>query len=67
MILWDIMILLKGKISKIVLYTYDALLFDMDKNEEKELMNEILNVYYKYNLRVTSKKGINYKDIKIIK
>jgi hypothetical protein len=64
LILWDIMMLLKGKVSKIVLYTYDALLFDMDKNEEKELMNEILNIYYKYNLQTKTTKGHNYGNMK---
>jgi hypothetical protein len=62
LILWDIMILLKGKVSKIVLTVYDSFLFDFDE-EENDVLYEILNIFIKYNFKVKVKKGKNYKDM----
>ena len=39
-ILWDILKLLRGKKTKLVLYTYDAFLLDLSK-EEKNIVKEI--------------------------
>ena len=58
-ILWDIIKLLKGKQTKLVLYTYDAFLLDARK-EEKEVIKEVLNVFSKYKLRIKTKHGITY-------
>ena len=35
-IMWDIIKILKDKNTKLVLYTYDAFLFDLDRNEKNE-------------------------------
>jgi hypothetical protein len=58
-ILWDIIKLLKGKQTKLVLYTYDAFLFDVCK-EEKEVIKLIKNVFKKYKLNVKMKYGSDY-------
>jgi hypothetical protein len=58
-ILWDIVKLLKGKRTKLVLYTYDAFLFDVH-NEEKEVIKLIKNVFKKYKLNVKTKYGSDY-------
>ena len=58
-ILWDIIKLLKGKRTKLVLYTYDAFLFDVH-NEEKEVIKLIKNVFKKYKLNVKTKYGSDY-------
>ena len=57
-IVWDIIKLLKGKKTKIVLYTYDSILLDYcDEDEVLELIKE---VFKKYNLRTKTTKGLNY-------
>jgi len=59
LILWDILKLLRGKNTKLVLYVYDSFLFDVDKTE-KETLQEILEIFNKYKLQVKFKKGTNY-------
>jgi hypothetical protein len=59
LILWDILKILRGKKTKLILYVYDSFLFDVDK-EEKLILEEIFNVFEKYNLTVKFKKGQNY-------
>ena len=58
-ILWDIIKLLKGKKTKLILYTYDAFLLDVCK-EEKEDIKKILQVFKKYKLKVKIKHGDSY-------
>ena len=58
-ILWDIIKLLKGKQTKLVLYTYDAFLFDVSK-DEIEVIKEIKKVFKKYKLNVKIKHGATY-------
>ena len=58
-ILWDIIKLLKGKQTKLVLYTYDAFLFDVHK-KEKETISLIKNVFKKYKLNIKIKHGSDY-------
>ena len=58
-ILWEIIKLLRGKQTKLVLYTYDSFLFDLDKNE-KTIINEVLNIFKKYNLNTKLNYGANY-------
>ena len=58
-ILWEIIKLLKNHRTKLVLYTYDAFLLDMD-NDEKELIKKILKVFEKHNLKTKIKHGTNY-------
>ena len=59
-ILWEMIRILKGKKTKIVLYTYDSFLLDFSK-DEKELYELILNVFKKYKLKTKMSYGYNYK------
>jgi hypothetical protein len=58
-ILWDVFKLLRGKNTKLVLYTYDAFLFDYDKNE-KDTMKQILKVFENNKLQIKAKHGNSY-------
>ena len=58
-ILYRILNLLKGKNTKLVLYTYDSFLFDVD-NSEIEILEQIKEVFNKLKLQIKSKHGINY-------
>ena len=49
---------LKGKKTKIVLYTYDSILLDYD--DEDDIIEQIKEVFKKYNLRIKTTKGLNY-------
>ena len=61
-ILMDIHKLLRGKKTKIVLYTYDSFLFQMGENEDY-LINDVLNVFNRFKFSVKMKKGLNYNDM----
>jgi hypothetical protein len=58
-ILFRIFKLLKGKNTKLVLYTYDSFLFDVDKNE-LSILDEIKKVFIEFKLQIKEKNGINY-------
>ena len=58
-ILWEIIKLLQGKNTKLVLYTYDSFLFDLDKNE-KELLISVLDIFKKHKLQVKHSYGNSY-------
>lgn len=58
-VLFRIFKLLKGRNTKLVLYTYDSFLFDVDKSEEF-LLDDIKEVFYKLKLQIKEKNGINY-------
>jgi hypothetical protein len=58
-ILMDIHKLLRGRKTKIVLYTYDSFLFQMGENEE-DIEIEINEVFKKYKLTTKTKKGYDY-------
>ena len=58
-ILWEILKLLRGKNTKLVLYVYDSFLFDVDMNE-KEVMFQIKDIFSKHKLNIKAKKGTNY-------
>ena len=58
-VLFRIFKLLKGRNTKLVLYTYDSFLFDVDKSEEF-LLDNIKEVFYKLKLQIKEKNGINY-------
>jgi hypothetical protein len=58
-ILWDIFKILKGKKTKIVLYTYDSFLFDWDK-EEKQVLEDINQVFTKHKLIIKVTHGTSY-------
>ena len=59
-ILWDVLKLLRGKKTKLVLYTYDSFLFDVDK-KEIEIINEVKEVFNKYKFNIKSKQGYDYQ------
>ena len=58
-ILFRIFKLLKGRNTKLVLYTYDSFLLDVD-NSEVEVLELIKKVFYKLKLQLKEKNGINY-------
>ena len=60
-ILWDVIKLLKGKSTKIVLYTYDSILIDYC--EDDDILEEIQQAFTKYNLRTKTTKGHNYGNM----
>jgi len=59
LILWEILKLLRGKKTKLVLYTYDAFLFDVAK-EEKQLIKEIQKLIKGFKLNTKMSYGTNY-------
>lgn len=58
-IIWDVIKILKGKNTKLILYTYDSFTFDFDKNE-LEVIESIKNIFIKNNLKYKIKQGVNY-------
>jgi len=58
-ILWDVISILRGKKTKLVLYTYDSFLFDWD-DEEEEVMVDIKNIFKKYKFNIKTKEGYDY-------
>lgn len=58
-ILWEILKLLRGKNTKLVLYTYDSFLLDLDKSE-KQVIKEILEVFKNKKLQVKYSYGNTY-------
>ena len=58
-ILWEIFQLLRGKKTKLVLYTYDSFLFDWDENEP-QLIEDIKKVFNKYELNIKINQGNDY-------
>lgn len=62
LILWDIIKILKDKVSKIVLYTYDSILIDYNENDE--ILEQIQQIFTKYNLQTKTTKGHNYGNMK---
>ena len=58
-ILWDILKLLRGKKTKLVLYTYDAFLLDLSK-EEKNIVKEINKIIKSYKLTTKISYGSTY-------
>jgi len=59
LILWDMMRILIGKNTKLVLYTYDSFLLDWNENEQNEML-EIQNIFKKYKLNTKEKTGYDY-------
>jgi hypothetical protein len=58
-ILWEILKILRGKNTKLILYVYDSFLFDVDKTE-KDILKEIVDIFSKYKLHIKYKKGYTY-------
>ena len=59
LILWDMLRILMGKNTKLVLYTYDSFLLDWDEQEQNEML-EIQNIFKKYKLNTKEKTGYDY-------
>jgi len=57
--LWEIFKLLKGMNTKLVLYTYDSFLFDLDKSE-KQVIKEIIKIFKNKKLQVKYSYGDTY-------
>jgi len=58
-ILWEIFKILKGANTKLILYTYDSFLFDLDKGE-KEVINKINEVFKNKKLQTKINYGNTY-------
>ena len=58
-ILWDMFCILRNCKTKLVLYTYDSFLFDLDDSEEN-MLEEIRNVFKKYQLNIKEIEGYDY-------
>lgn len=58
-IIWDMIRLLNGKNSKLVLYVYDSFCIDWDKNETG-LLKDIEDIFTRKGLKVKIKKGTTY-------
>lgn len=61
LIIWDIIKVLKGKSTQIVLYTYDSILIDY--NEEDNVLDEIKQIFNKYKLKIKTTQGKNYGNM----
>lgn len=59
LILWDILCILRGYKTKLVLYTYDSFLFDVEESEEK-ILEDIRNIFKKYKFNTKIKQGYDY-------
>ena len=59
-IILNIVEYLKDKQTKLVLYTYDSVLFDYSESDGVELLEEIKKIM-KYPVKI--KKGLNYKEM----
>jgi hypothetical protein len=59
LVLWDIFRILKGKDTRLVLYTYDSFLFDFKEGEEN-MLSEIRDVFKKYKLNIKEIEGNDY-------
>jgi hypothetical protein len=59
LILWDMLRILMGKNTKLVLYTYDSFMFDVD-NKEIEILEDIRDIFKKYKLNIKEKTGYDY-------
>ena len=58
-ILWDVLQLIRGKKTKLILYTYDSFLFDFSQDEQ-DVMDNIQDVFNKYKLNIKIKQGYDY-------
>ena len=60
LILWDILKILQGKNTKLVLYVFDSFLLDVDE-KELDVVEEIRGIFKKYKLNIKEKKGTDYE------
>tara|TARA_R110000782_G_scaffold26799_2_gene68367 strand:- start:436 stop:1722 length:1287 start_codon:yes stop_codon:yes gene_type:complete len=59
LVLWDMFCILRGKKTKLVLYTFDSFLLDID-NDENNVVQEIRDVFKKYKLNIKEIEGNDY-------
>ena len=59
LLLWEILRILRGCNTKLILYTYDSFLLDVDKSEEGKI-EEIKTAFNKYKLNTTTSNGRTY-------
>ena len=59
LILWDMFRILRGYKTKLVLYTYDSFLLDVD-NDEEDVLWKIREVFIKYQLNIKEIEGYDY-------
>jgi len=59
LILWEMMRIFTNKNTKLVLYTYDSFLLDVDETET-DVLEEIKQIFKKYKLNTKSKTGYDY-------
>jgi hypothetical protein len=57
-IIWNIIKILRGKNTKIILYTYDSFTFDVDNDEL--VIDEIKQIFTQMNLKIKTKHGRNF-------
>ena len=57
-VLYQILKLLRGHKSKLVLYTYDSFL--IDHNEDEDILKDIQQIFKNFELNTTTKIGYNY-------
>ena len=63
LIMWEMFQLLRGKNTKLILYTFDSFTFDVDRSE-KDTMREILAIFKKYKLNIKCVNGPDYNSMK---
>ena len=63
LILWNIIRLLRNKSTKVVLYTYDSILLDYKKDED--ILEEINEVFTKFNLKTKMTEGYTYGSMSL--
>jgi len=54
--------LLNSRASKVILYTYDAVLIDAAK-EDKEIIKQILNIFEQKQLKIKISYGTDYNNL----
>ncbi len=57
---------LEGRMSKMILYTYDAFIIDTHPIERENLLNDIREIMEKGDFPVRIEEGENYKDLEVI-
>jgi len=58
-IIWDILKIIKGKKTKLVLYVYDSFVLDWDEDEE-DVLEQIRSIFIKRGLQFKTKQGFTY-------
>jgi hypothetical protein len=62
----EVMEYLSGRMSKMILYTYDAFLIDTHPIERENLLNDIKTIMEKGGFPVKIEEGENYNNLEVI-